>query len=55
MLNMSESQMVVFFYISVEYSRIYKRKMARGKLNIDNSNKMDYIQTLWGIGYKMEK
>ena len=27
----------------------------RGKLNIDNSNKMDYIQTLWGIGYKMEK
>jgi|UPI0003FC2AA7 hypothetical protein len=35
MLNMSESQMVVFFYISVEYSRIYKRKMMRGKLNID--------------------
>jgi len=32
---MSESQMVVFFYISVEYSRIYKRKMMRGKLNID--------------------
>jgi hypothetical protein len=35
MLSISESQMVVFFYISVEYSRIYKRKMARGKLNID--------------------
>ena len=27
----------------------------RGKLNVDNSNKTDYIQTLWGIGYKMEK
>ena len=31
----SVALMVVFFYISVEYSRIYKRKMARGKLNID--------------------
>ena len=29
MLNISGSQMVVFFYISVKYSEIYKRKVMR--------------------------
>ena len=29
MLSISESQMVVFFYISVKYSEIYKRKVMR--------------------------